>query len=438
MDFLPKNQLWTYSFLAFPLAFAELPLFINVPKFYNEYMGLTLAHIGLILFFVRTFDALKDPFLGYLGDYTYKDKRSRYRFMATFIPLFVLAFVALWNPPVMMGYGTTVIWFVICLLAVHLADGAIIIAYHALGAEISTDYNDRTRITSVRESVRIIGLLVAAVLPSLLASFYGLPFAYACFSFLFGMCLVGFFLFAYFKGPKGLRQETHERQHKLSYFHTLKNKDFFWIVLIHSLNVFAFAIPTVLFAFFVRDIVGAPHLEGVFLMVYFLSGVAGMVLWSRVAQRIGKKQTWLYALVLGAVALFFAVFIHPGNITYFFIILIVFGTTFGADLALPPSILADVIDNRPDQEHVSTGSYFGVWNVTAKMSTALAPGLAFPVLEYSGYGHKDLGSSSLWVLAVIYAVIPATIKLITAFLLMISPLDRKKVQIPWGLEEKTV
>lgn len=432
-----RNQLWIYSFLAFPLAFAELPLFINVPKFYHEYMGLTLAHIGLILFAVRTFDALKDPFLGYWGDYTYKDKRSRYRFMALFIPLFILAFVALWNPPE-MGYTATIVWFVICLLGVHLADGAIIISYHALGAEISTDYNDRTRITSLRESLRILGLLVAAALPSLVAGFYGLTLAFSCFSLIFGLCLGGFFLLSYFKGPSGQRAQNPETQHRLHYFWSLKNRSFLWIVLIHSLNVFAFAIPTALFAFFVRDGVGAPHLEGLFLVIYFLSGIAGMLLWSRLSERFSKRQSWLYALVMGAIILGFTFFIQPGQIVLFGVICILFGLTFGADLALPPSMLADVIDEREDQDKVSTASYFSVWNVTAKLSTALAPGIAFPLLDAWGYGKGDTDSVALSGLLIIYALVPCGIKLFTAVLLSISPLDRKKEAFPMDILAKTV
>ncbi len=198
-----KKSLWFYGLFALPLAFAELPLFINVPKFYNDQMALSLVHIGWILCVVRILDALKDPFVGLVCDVLHKGPRSRHRFMAIFIPLFAIAFLALWNPPV-GSYEQTMWWFGLCLLAVHMADGAIIIAYYSLGAEISDDYHGRTQVTTLRESFRIAGLLVAAVLPSYLSTHFGKMEAFSIFSIFFVVVLLGLFAVFFFKSPSSL------------------------------------------------------------------------------------------------------------------------------------------------------------------------------------------------------------------------------------------
>jgi glycoside/pentoside/hexuronide:cation symporter, GPH family len=52
------------GFLRMPLALLELPLFVLLPKLYNELFGLSLATVGLVLLITRFFDAILDPFLG--------------------------------------------------------------------------------------------------------------------------------------------------------------------------------------------------------------------------------------------------------------------------------------------------------------------------------------------------------------------------------------
>ena len=59
------------------------------------------------------------------------------------------------------------------------------------------------------------------------------------------------------------------------------------------------------------------------------------------------------------------------------------GAALGADLALPPSILADVIERRGTMR--PTGAYFGVWTLVTKLNLALAAGIALPLLAALGY-----------------------------------------------------
>jgi len=89
--------LFQYSLLAFPLAFAGLPLYIHAPDFYNRHLGLGLGTIGIILLVVRLFDAVQDPVIGYLSD---RHASSRHIIMAVgvcalTVGLFALFFVLL-------------------------------------------------------------------------------------------------------------------------------------------------------------------------------------------------------------------------------------------------------------------------------------------------------------------------------------------------------
>jgi GPH family glycoside/pentoside/hexuronide:cation symporter len=65
---LSQKSIFGYALLAPSIAFAELPLYIYIPKYYHVVFGLNLGLIGIILLVIRSLDALKDPFLGLAVD----------------------------------------------------------------------------------------------------------------------------------------------------------------------------------------------------------------------------------------------------------------------------------------------------------------------------------------------------------------------------------
>ena len=57
-----------YGALGLPLAMAALPVYVHVPRFYAETVGVDLALLGFILLAARFADAGLDPLIGWWGD----------------------------------------------------------------------------------------------------------------------------------------------------------------------------------------------------------------------------------------------------------------------------------------------------------------------------------------------------------------------------------
>ena len=57
-----------YSAPAFALAVVGIPVYVYIPKFYTDVVGINIAVLGTLLFSVRIFDALTDPAIGYISD----------------------------------------------------------------------------------------------------------------------------------------------------------------------------------------------------------------------------------------------------------------------------------------------------------------------------------------------------------------------------------
>ncbi len=57
-----------YALPALPLAGLALPLYVIVPTFYSDVIGLQIAAVGAVLLLIRILDAFTDPLFGWLAD----------------------------------------------------------------------------------------------------------------------------------------------------------------------------------------------------------------------------------------------------------------------------------------------------------------------------------------------------------------------------------
>ncbi|MGD8846525.1 MAG: MFS transporter, partial [Desulfobacteraceae bacterium] len=65
---LPFNLKLAYAMPAFALAVVGIPVYVYIPKFYTDIVGVDIAVVGYLLFGVRIFDAVTDPIIGWWSD----------------------------------------------------------------------------------------------------------------------------------------------------------------------------------------------------------------------------------------------------------------------------------------------------------------------------------------------------------------------------------
>ncbi len=416
-------RLFAYSLTSIPLAMAALPIYVHVPKFYSGVVGLNLIAIGGLLLAARIFDAVQDPLLGYLSD-RYRDAPlGRMLWVIIGTPLLAAGMFGLFHPP-QWQQNQLAWWLVAMLFLVYTAFSMVQISYQAYGAEISDHPVERTRVTSWREGLGLIGVFVAAALPEVLAKEHGPRQGFAEFSAIFVPLLVVMVLMSVVFSPRALvRTRAATRDMWAAMWKPLNNPHFKKLLLIFVFNGIAAAIPATLVLFYIDDVIQAPALSAHFLIAYFAAGAFGMPLWVMLSARIGKGRTWCVGMVVSIVAFVWAFTLQAGDTTPFMIICLLSGLGLGADLALPPSLLADVIDDD-DQRALgrNEGAYFGLWNLVTKMNLALAAGIALPALAILGY-HPGASAApdSLMYLAGVYALLPCVLKAVAAFALIRSP-----------------
>ncbi len=410
-------QLAAYGALRAPLALLELPLFVLLPAYYADGLGLSLVSIGSILFAARAIDAVSDPAIGALLDRTPDPRHWRLAIWLT-LPLLVLAYGALFFPP---PGAPREIWLATLSVLTYLAWSLISIAYQTWGARLGTTDAERVRVTTWREGAGLLGVLASAALlvpervPALVALF-------ACSAALAGLLLT--------RAPlPPARPAIAVAGVWAGFAELIRHRQVRWTLGVFLVNGIASAIPATLLMFFVSDVLRRPELTPQFLLIYFLAAAAGMPLWSRLAARWGLKPAWLLGMVLAILAFIWAWGLGEGDSTAFRVVCALTGLALGADLAIPPALMAAALA-QPDAPRTRDGSAFGLWNLATKLNLAAAAGLALPALGLLGYvpgldpAAQGTGSglaSGTAALALLYAAVPCALKLLAVLMLVLAP-----------------
>ena len=416
---VPAGGLAAYALLALPLTMTALPINILLPEFYSRETGLALTTIGLVLLATRLVDAVADPLLGAWVD-RQKGGRQGGGYLRPILiaaPLLAGGFLLLFNPSDgLQTPARTTTWLFVTLVACYIGYSLATVAYQAWGAELAHDDAGRTRITGAREGAGLIGVLFGGALPGVLG--------FGALGALF-LVLLALALWALWRHAPGVPAAgTAPAGNPFATFVVpLATSRFRWLLAVFALNAIAPSITATVFQFFVADRLGLPDHVGVFLALYFIAGAASMPLWIRLAQRFSLQAVWLGGMVAAVVAFVWAYGLGPGALWPFAAICVLSGLAFGADLALPPALLARVID--ANQHGGREGSYFGLWNFVNKLCLALAGGIALPLLEALGYTRGAQDAAALGALAVTYAVVPCLLKLVAAALLWTAWRGRK-------------
>ena len=415
------GSLVAYGVLGFPLAMAALPIYVHVPKFYADTVGISLATIGTVLLAARALDALQDPLLGWWSDRRRAAPGGRWLFVAAGAPLLALGMIGLFNPPA-GGAGALTAWLVANLVLVYTAYSLVTVSYQAYGAEIATGAAERTRVTAWREGFGLAGVLVAAALPEMLARQSGARAGFAQFALLFAPLILIATLGCVIGSPK-VAPRAPIAVPMRSLWLPLRNAHFRWLLAAFMASGIAAAIPATLVLFYVEDVVRRPDLAALFLAAYFAAGAAGLPGWVWLSRRVGKANAWLCGMGLAIAAFAWAYFLGAGDVYAFGAICVFSGVALGADLALPASMLADVIDDDEVRGRARReGAYFGLWNLVTKLNLALAAGIALPLVEAYGYlAGRTNGPRELAALAGVYALVPCLLKTGAAAILWSSP-----------------
>jgi len=142
--------------------------------YYNQVIGLPAELAGLALSVALLFDAVSDPFVGFLSDNSRSRWGKRHPFMyASVVPLMV-HFWLIWNPPETLETDFQIFLFLLAVtIGLRFSMTLFDVPHNALVPEITSDYHARTRIAGSKVSagwisgqIMVIAMYVVWLVPT--------------------------------------------------------------------------------------------------------------------------------------------------------------------------------------------------------------------------------------------------------------------------------
>ncbi len=406
---MKRLSLACYAALSLPMAMAMLPIYMISPKFYGDALGIDLAALGVVLFLTRLLDTAQDPLIGRLVDLLQRKKHGWSVLMVISTAVLAIGFVMLFAPPLWSELGL-ILWLAISLIVVYAAHSLINICYLTWGARLTDDVDARSRVTAWREAFGLVGVVVASVLPGFWVSDLGARAGYQIFSWVFVALLVIGLIATLWLSP---RPKIAIGKGLEGWRNALAPKGVRRVMWFYLFNAIAVAIPATLVLFYIDDVVQMPDRAGWFLGLYFLSGMLTLPLWVALSDRIGKARAWLAGTCLAVLALLCSGWVGAGDGLFYGAVCLVAGAALGADVALPPAMLADAI---PKGHRQSTGLYFGIWVLIGKFALAVAAGMALPGLKLFDYQPGQPATAGALIL--LYVFLPMVFKALATLALL--------------------
>jgi Na+/melibiose symporter-like transporter len=125
--------------------------------FYNNVLGLSGTLCGLAVTIAMVFDAVSDPLVGSISDRHRSRLGRRHPFLyAAPIPM-ALSFVAIYSPPPGLEGFSLFAWFTVSTILLRTAQTFYHVPHLALGAEMTTDYGERSVLMSYNTIFGLVG-----------------------------------------------------------------------------------------------------------------------------------------------------------------------------------------------------------------------------------------------------------------------------------------
>ena len=378
----------------------RFPLF-----FYADVLKVSPAAIGLVLFIGRAWDAVTDPAMGYISDTT----RSRWGRRRPYVLLSALplgaAYYLLFAPPELSSTG--LLWYLLAInLLLYTAFTVFAVPYLAWGAELTRDYHERTTVVQVRALFGVLGGIIGATAPIVIANRYAdqrVGFAVV------GLALGAMIAVSVLITAGTVPDQARERVPTASFAHFVRglrhsfvNRDFRIIFLTFCLMTTAGAMGESVQLIVVKYWLQMYDFFPVIALTFALCFAASFPLWLAISQRIGKTRALRLGLTIGCFAPLGWVIVQPGQRMAMLAFMVVAGIVSGS-ITLAASQAADVVDyDELETGEQRAGAYFGIWAFGLKTAGAVGVALGGILLDVVGYvPDVEQSPDTLWWLVVL-------------------------------------
>jgi GPH family glycoside/pentoside/hexuronide:cation symporter len=384
---LSRATLALYSLPIVGPSFLNVLTLLYLFKYATDVLLIPPAAMGMVFMLGRFWDAASDPLVGYLSDRTRTRWGRRRPWFAASVPLFALCPLMIWAPPSGVGGALLPIWVAAGMLALDTAFTAFFVPHGALGAELSLEHHERTRIFGYRQVSQQLGFFVALV------AMYALLEATDKRSAAFWIAAAGGLGAALLIGVAalGLRERAEFRDRGserplLALRDVLRNPHARLMLGVLLIEHVGLAGLMVMAPYHMQYVLGdeklLPFMAGSYMVSSLLVVPAALV----ASRRAGKKRVWIGAMLLTGTAYGLIFFAGPGDELLMYALAALIGIGNGSGTIIGMSLQADIVDyDEYATGERKEGMYFAAWNMARKAASGVTGFLAGLALDAVGF-----------------------------------------------------
>lgn len=387
---LSRREKWIYGSgdLGFSLTSTIIGAYFAI--YLTDVVGVSPAVAALAIFVGSTWDYINDPIVGYISDRT-RSRWGRRRPFLLFaaVPLMLAFALIWWRPPITSQIALGIYYALIYALYDTVATFAYM-PYYALTPELTSDYDERTELTTTRMFFSIFGSLVAFTVPLLIVN--GFNPAHAgrvllmggVFGFISAVPLILVFLGTRERKEFMNQEQTGIRQ---SVKAAWKNRPFIFGLVIFLFTWVTISIIQLILLYYVKYVVRREAQSDLIMATIFVVAMLSLPIWEWVSHRLNKRLAYIAGIAFLIVVLLSLSSLNAStSLALLLALCVLAGIGVASAHVLPWSIIPDAIEYgewQTGERH--EGMFYSMITLAQKVAVSIALPLALLVLQYSGY-----------------------------------------------------
>jgi Na+/melibiose symporter-like transporter len=415
-----------FSTVCLPLAAFGVALPVTLPEYYATHVGIDIAMVGYVFMAVRAIDIAADPIIGAAMDRT-RTRFGRYRpWMAASAPVLMLAALMIF---VMVKPGAGPLYLFGWLLVLYLGFSVGTLSQLGWASVLAPEYDQRSRVYAWWQAFNILGVIAILVLPAaVVQSGVG--------DYVAGVHIMGWAIVAALPltislalsaVPEPVNAGDAPHGGLKAYWDIIRRPTVARLLAADIVLGVAPGITGALLFFFFDQIKGYDRAAAsIFMLLYFVGGLAGAPIWARLATKIGKHRALAVASLIFASLYLIATLLPGGNFALTGVAMFIAGLPYAAGLFLLRAMMADAGDEVRLETGVDrTALMFSILSATTKLGHVFAL-IPYAVLGWVGFQAvpppEGNSPASLLALQAMFIVAPALLIASAALLLRRYPL----------------
>ncbi len=411
---------------AFNLFFSTAGLYLLF--YYTEVLGLSAAVAGWVFAAALIWDAVFDPFMGYIASKT-RTRWGSYRPYLLFGAVPLAASWVLMFLPVGLEGAALVIFAAATHILFRTLYAVCSMPFLALSAVLTDDSHERGVLAGFRmAAAATCGLFAAFSTLKIVEAFGGGQQGFFITAIIYGVLACAVLLFVFLSTREELPEVETASPTPADMVGMLKTNSAFWIVgsamLLASFagTFFQKTIP-----YYFKYSLGREDLIGLALTLLTGAVTLSIPLWTYVMRRTSKRTMWLAGIGVGLIG-YVGLWLAPPEAMIVLPILAILGVGAGAGYIGFWAMMPDTVEFGEWRSGIrSEGAIFGLVSFIQKAGLGLAAALLGEALSMAGYrANVAQSQATLDALKQIMVVVPAVLACAVATVIVFYPIDARK------------